>query len=530
MNQEKHNALMKRLPSETSAFSQKNIDIAIGEATKQQIDKAISCYKNGARLINQNIDMLQRDIEHVNKTSAMLQEMKNRNRVLAGEYNNEPELKGDLTEALDCSVAASCLSGDIEKCDEQFANIDGEIKEARQDSLDEIEKSIKAKFVVTKTDRSYSKQYVLSTYGKAKRTMIILAWVFVLLVPGFIIAGNTCWSQASEYEPLMEKYWSWANASVNRFDIYMSSYYMYSNMHNVWRGVSIACIVLAVVAAIMFIVFLSRGIRYSYTIETETDMLIQRWTKAADNYLQQKIKAIEYSKIDMIYKSLAETSGNKVLAASVDEDLIPTIQQYEEAKNNYLALRNDSKIMDKLCNEIDNICSDFLNVVSPEFRDYDKLSDICDLLKAKRADTLKEAYTILEVRYREDARDEELRKFHRIQNEEAIAQTQAQLLTAKITQQNGEVQAYYAKRQTEYAAQTAQNTREAAENTRQTANNTRRIGKSMAKYAEDYEKNSAETRDYAAKIAKYGESTSSSAGKSADELKKIRKGLFGDDE
>lgn len=495
--QQQHDLLMKNKPDEKSALNTKNIDIAIGKAAEQQINSSISCFNNGAELINGNIDILQNDVEYVNKVTAKIQDIKSRNKVLRGEYHNEPELKDELIEAIDCAVLVPSVRGDIEECDNRFTAAETEIKNLPSDALNEFNKRIREKVKVkaSSVDYDLAKSYTQTIFGGTKNSMLAFTLIFAILTFGFFIAA-------------------------------------------VLTGLTVF-IVLTIIAGILFFIYICITVSCFHTIKREFNCLVDLWKGTANTYLQQKLKT-SYSDAEEMYKSMAKISGSARLEAVVNEALIPSLRQYNEAKKRYSELRNDSAAMDKLLNNINSACADFMNIISPEFRDYDKLSDIGDLLKAMRADNLKEAYTILEVRYRENARDEELRNFHNVQNAQAEAQTQAQLLNAQITLHNGEVQAYYAAKQAEYAAQTAYNTARTADNTTDIKHNTARTASNtaaiagntatIAGYSAKISKSTAKTAEYAAQTAQYSKSTSGSSSRSAEELKKLRNGFFGDDE
>lgn len=88
--------------------------------------------------------------------------------------------------------------------------------------------------------------------------------------------------------------------------------------------------------------------------------------------------------------------------------------------------------------DIYSLCSDFLNLLPAEFRSYKCLTDMNELLEGNRADTLREAYAILEVRYREERRDRETQTFRENQNYYASQQAEAQRKAAEYAKQEME--------------------------------------------------------------------------------------------
>lgn len=110
-----------------------------------------------------------------------------------------------------------------------------------------------------------------------------------------------------------------------------------------------------------------------------------------------------------------------------EEQIKAKKDQIEEKISEYSSLferKNNEwvSIKEKYSDRIDNYIKKGKEIITPslkripkEFRSKNSVKDLISLLEANRADTLKEAYNILETRYRENARDRADQKFKKDQ-------------------------------------------------------------------------------------------------------------------
>lgn len=214
------------------------------------------------------------------------------------------------------------------------------------------------------------------------------------------------------------------------------------------------------------------AVRFLKTVKevkaVRTNGLLNKWTEEAYDY-------VDKSDIREIF----------------DNQLNKYYNVYEKYEAEYLEYRNKfNEEFNVVYKDIYSLCSDFLNLLPAEFRSYKCLTDMNELLEGNRADTLREAYAILEVRYREERRDRETQTFRENQNYYASQQAEAQRKAAEYAKQEMEE----SQRQTEYAKQQAEYAKRQAEYAKQTAASTAAAAAAAAASAKSNEKAAEEAR------------------------------------
>lgn len=388
---------------EQSGVSNKAVDeiieripTAVSNANEEVMAGKIESIKN---IGQEEIDAFKHDILELGKnTVEAATALKETNKPLNGEYDNEKELRDDVMGAL----AVARVSGFCREWAEGYDNTISSAEQTFNESIKQYSINVETQTVRSLIEANEHDCERASLIGNKKyRTgkkvgLIMLAAFAALFVLSIVLAV----------------------------------------MESGGAGSLIAFCVIGIIAAIIVTVNQSKKIaaypKYKYPDFNGTDEL-RTWYNAALAYFDGKRGEVE---------------------AILDKEFekMPVVIEF---RNGIAAYREYRKSIDKEFNDmlaqLDVLCADFINMLPDKFKDCHRMGDLYQVLDEKRADSLKEAYPILETRYREEARDEENRRFHEQQN--ALAQDAAD--EARRQAEYAQQQAQYAERQMEYQRQAA---------------------------------------------------------------------------
>jgi len=394
-----------------------------------------------------------------------IEKIKAENRVFNGEYNNEEELKGDLVGALRASAASGQMYAAIESADSGYNAANKNIIEYKEKIIEDGVKAAQEKIKITDRDRKYAADLTSKKNRNwALAGIIIFAILYILLQLFYYI-----YYYYINVPYIISRYIMPILMLIFLIISFCNSVIVLRNTPNKEEvKVNYICVLVGGICSIVFYV-LQFILQYISTVLSAVvsvlwpAALIITISNAVIGFQRADIgralvnkwynEAIEYFNQNSF--NLRSNLENQLTAKSF-------YINYIETSKKWLAYRESfDKQTSELRKKLDALCADFLKIIPTEFRDSKRLEALADLIETKRADDLKEACAVLEVKYREEARDEAMRardekmaEFFRAQD--MYADWQCELLggiekCAIKAAKSSELQAIYAKEQARYA-------------------------------------------------------------------------------
>lgn len=352
------------------------------ENKRQAVEFFSACEKS----LDTNMELCDETAEGVQSSIPDIEQLKTNSKVFNGEYDNEKELRGELTASLHASALFGKMHSAIELVNSGYDELNKNIKEYRTRLIDIGVNAAQLKIKITDIDREQATK--INSKGNSAGATVGALFSVVFVIAAMILCA----------------------------------YAVYEVM--------VGMIVLAV---IFLIVWIYNGVMMTRHTQSVNN-LVNRWYKEAIDYFQ---------------------SNNSALKNSLEKQFwaMPFYVDYRNASEKWLKYKDDfDKRTAEVTEKLDGLCADFIKMIPQEFTDSKNLEALAELIETKRADNLKEAYAILESRYRENSRDEETKSFHDRQINMALRM----LVEVEKQTQYAEQQAQHVERQAEYERRRAE--------------------------------------------------------------------------